>query len=98
MWDDLRFTFRTLARAPLFTFTAIAAMALGIGSTAAIFSVINGVLLVEGETSGDYRLGEGRLVLDEVQPGRVRVTQGGASRELTLGAPAETVAPPGGGD
>lgn len=45
MWDDLRFTFRTLARAPLFTFTAIAAMALGIGSTAAIFSVINGVLL-----------------------------------------------------
>lgn len=65
---------------------------------AARAAVINGVLLVEGETSGDYRLGEGRLVLDEVQPGRVRVTQGGASRELTLGAPAETVAPPGGGD
>ncbi len=42
---DLRLALRTLARNRSFAATAIAALALGIGATSAIFSVIYGVLL-----------------------------------------------------
>ena len=42
---DLRYTIRTLARTPGFTLTAILVMALGIGATTALFTVVRSVLL-----------------------------------------------------
>jgi predicted permease len=42
---DLKYTVRKLLRAPLFSAVAVLTLAVGIGSNAAIFSVVNGVLL-----------------------------------------------------
>ncbi len=42
---DLKYAIRTLARTPGFTLTAILVMALGIGSTTALFTVVRAVLL-----------------------------------------------------
>jgi len=42
---DLGFAFRGLRKAPLFTAVVVAALALGIGSTTAIFTVVHGILL-----------------------------------------------------
>ena len=42
---ELRFIVRSLARSPLYTLTAVLSLALGIGATTAIFSMIDQVLL-----------------------------------------------------
>ena len=54
--QEIRFAFRQLRKAPAFSLTVILTLALGIGATTAIFSVVEGVLLRSLPFSNSDRL------------------------------------------
>src|SRR5512144_2837954 len=62
LFKDVRYALRQLGRTPVFTTAAVLTLALGIGGTTAIFSLIHAVMLRSlpvSDPAGLYRIGDG---------------------------------------
>ena len=54
--QDVKFAVRTLVKTPTFTVAVIITIALGVGATTAIFTVVNGIVLRPLPFPGSYRV------------------------------------------
>jgi len=66
LWQDIPYALRSLRRTPSFTLAAVLALGLGTGSAAAVFSLLNGVVL----RPLPYREPERLVVLSETNTGK----------------------------
>jgi putative ABC transport system permease protein len=74
MLSDIRYAWRTLAKSPGFLFTATAALALGIGANAAIFSIVNATLLNPAGIANPERIVAVRVRYDKLNLRSIRVS------------------------
>ena len=66
IWRDVPYAFRSLRRSPSFTIAAVLALGLGIGSAAAVFSMLDGIVL----RPLPYREPDRLVMLAETNPGK----------------------------
>jgi predicted permease len=66
VWRDVPYAIRSLRRSPSFTIAAVLALGLGVGSAAAVFSMLDGVVL----RPLPYRQPDRLVMLSETNPGK----------------------------
>ena len=67
LFQDIRYGFRQLVKMPGFTLTAVLSLALGIGATTAVFSVVYGILMDPYPYASPDRMIHLRLLMPDGQ-------------------------------